>query len=181
MLERRARGGRGFAAPPSRAARTRGSRRHVDSARSRAPDHTFVPDRIFTPDEANAALGAVRPLVEGWSTRSTRSTQRRSERDELGAADRRERRRDSADRARRLHDEAVETAASELAAAIGQLQAELGVLVKDLDSGLVDFPSQRDGEEVLLCWRLGEDEVAFWHGLEDGFAGQASRSESRRT
>jgi hypothetical protein len=68
-------------------------------------------------------------------------------------------------------DEAVETAASELATAIGQVQAE-GVLVKDLDSGLVDFPAKRDGEDILLCWQLGEDEVAFWHGLEDGFAGR---------
>jgi hypothetical protein len=48
----------------------------------------------------------------------------------------------------------------------------LGVLVKDLDRGLVDFPALRGGEEVLLCWHLGEDEVAFWHGLEEGFAGR---------
>ena len=39
-------------------------------------------------------------------------------------------------------------------------------------SGLIDFPALRRGETVLLCWQLGEDEVAFWHGLEDGFAGR---------
>jgi len=44
--------------------------------------------------------------------------------------------------------------------------------VKDLDAGLVDFPAVRGGERVLLCWRVGEDEVAWWHGLEDGFAGR---------
>ena len=49
---------------------------------------------------------------------------------------------------------------------------ERGVIVKDLDTGLVDFPALRDGEEILLCWRLGEDEVAYWHGLEEGFAGR---------
>ena len=49
---------------------------------------------------------------------------------------------------------------------------ELGVLVKDLDLGLVDFPTLRDGEEVLLCWRVGEDEIRYWHGLEEGFAGR---------
>jgi hypothetical protein len=49
---------------------------------------------------------------------------------------------------------------------------EVGALVKDLDAGLVDFPATRDGEEILLCWRLGEDEVAHWHGLEEGFAGR---------
>jgi hypothetical protein len=48
----------------------------------------------------------------------------------------------------------------------------LGVLVKDLDRGLVDFPALREGEEVLLCWEVGEDEVAFWHGIEEGFAGR---------
>jgi len=36
----------------------------------------------------------------------------------------------------------------------------------------VDFPAQRDGEEVLLCWRLGEEEIGFWHGLEEGFSGR---------
>jgi hypothetical protein len=48
----------------------------------------------------------------------------------------------------------------------------LGAQVKDADEGLVDFPALRDGEEVLLCWKLGEDEIGFWHGLEDGFAGR---------
>ena len=47
-----------------------------------------------------------------------------------------------------------------------------GAIVKDLDEGLVDFPAVRDGEEILLCWRLGEEEVAYWHGLEEGFAGR---------
>ena len=49
---------------------------------------------------------------------------------------------------------------------------ERGAIVKDLDAGLLDFPSIRDGVEVLLCWRLGEDEVGWWHGPEDGFAGR---------
>jgi hypothetical protein len=50
--------------------------------------------------------------------------------------------------------------------------AALGVVVKDLDAGLVDFPAERDGRAVFLCWQLGEDEVAFWHGVEEGFAGR---------
>ena len=49
---------------------------------------------------------------------------------------------------------------------------EAGGLVKDLDAGLVDFPARRQGVEVLLCWRLGEDEVGYWHGLEEGFSGR---------
>ena len=49
---------------------------------------------------------------------------------------------------------------------------EAGALVKDLDQGLVDFPAQREGVDVLLCWRLGEDEIGYWHGLEEGFSGR---------
>jgi hypothetical protein len=45
-----------------------------------------------------------------------------------------------------------------------------GVLVKDLETGLVDFPSLRAGREVYLCWRLGEPRVAWWHTVEGGFA-----------
>ena len=48
----------------------------------------------------------------------------------------------------------------------------LGVLVKDLDSGLVDFLALREGEEVYLCWRLGEEGIGWWHEIETGFAGR---------
>jgi hypothetical protein len=47
---------------------------------------------------------------------------------------------------------------------------DLGGDVKDVEVGLVDFPARRLGEEILLCWRLGEKKVAFWHPLEGGFA-----------
>jgi hypothetical protein len=69
-----------------------------------------------------------------------------------------------------LHAE-VARLAEELAGALDDLD-ELGILVKDLDTGLVDFPSELDGEPVLLCWRLGEDEIAWYHGHDDGFAGR---------
>jgi len=49
---------------------------------------------------------------------------------------------------------------------------ELGVVLKDLDLGLLDFPSIREGEEVLLCWQVGEDSVSSWHSLEEGYAGR---------
>ncbi len=50
--------------------------------------------------------------------------------------------------------------------------AELGVELKDLDKGLVDFPSWRGDREVFLCWHLGEETIAFWHDLDSGFAGR---------
>jgi hypothetical protein len=46
------------------------------------------------------------------------------------------------------------------------------VLVKDIDVGLVDFPVRRGDETVLLCWKVGEDRIRFWHGLEEGYAGR---------
>jgi len=49
---------------------------------------------------------------------------------------------------------------------------DLGLQVKDLDSGLVDFPAERYGEKVLLCWRYGESEVSYWHKPNEGFNGR---------
>ena len=47
-----------------------------------------------------------------------------------------------------------------------------GILLRDPETGLVDFPGERDGERVYLCWRLGEDRVGHWHPLDTGFAGR---------
>ena len=47
-----------------------------------------------------------------------------------------------------------------------------GILLRDLGSGLVDFPTEMDGEEAFLCWRLGEPEVAHWHPAGEGFGGR---------
>ncbi len=49
---------------------------------------------------------------------------------------------------------------------------QLGVQIKDLDIGLIDFPTRLHGREVLLCWRLGETGIRYWHGLEEGFRGR---------
>jgi len=48
----------------------------------------------------------------------------------------------------------------------------IGVQVKDLNIGLLDFPCEVDGKIVLLCWKLGEKSIAHWHGTEEGFAGR---------
>jgi hypothetical protein len=59
----------------------------------------------------------------------------------------------------------------ELRDSIAELQ-ELEVVLRDLDRGLLDFPSMRDGREVYLCWLEGEDAIEYWHELETGFAGR---------
>jgi hypothetical protein len=50
--------------------------------------------------------------------------------------------------------------------------AERGILLRDADTGLVDFPAERDGVRVFLCWRLGEERVGFYHGERGGFSGR---------
>ena len=47
-----------------------------------------------------------------------------------------------------------------------------GIPVRDVDSGLIDFPGERDGKKVWLCWRMGEPEVGFWHETNTGFTGR---------
>jgi hypothetical protein len=69
-------------------------------------------------------------------------------------------------------------AAEQLARMIDQIQ-QTGCLVKDLETGLVDFPSLRGGQEVYLCWKLGEARIGYWHGIEEGFAGRKPLDDSR--
>ena len=109
-------------------------------------------DRYFTPAEANELLPTVRPLIE----------QMVAHRRALAVA---------TVRHARIATKIAGNGGGVRPHEVDELQ-ELGLLVKDLDEGLVDFPALRGGEEVLLCWHLGEDEVAFWHTLEDGFAGR---------
>ena len=58
--------------------------------------------------------------------------------------------------------------------ALVHLIQDTGVLIKDINIGLLDFPALRDGREVYLCWQYGEGEIAFWHEVEGGFAGRQS-------
>ena len=126
--------------------------------------------RYFTIEEANALLGAVRPLVEQMVEHRRRLGEALARRDELaelvgsngGGFN---------PRFPAEIDTAVESEAREIKRCVEELTG-LGVQVKDLDTGLVDFPSLREDEEVLLCWQLGEEEIGWWHTLDGGFAGR---------
>jgi hypothetical protein len=124
----------------------------------------------FTPATANEALDEIRPLVEEL-VRHRREQQRiGAEREELarkiagngGGID-----------AQQLADLEATSEKERIGVArcVNAIH-ERGAIVKSPDDGLVDFPAQREGEEILLCWRLGEAEVAYWHSLEEGFAGR---------
>jgi hypothetical protein len=67
----------------------------------------------------------------------------------------------------REYADAVELLKSE----VERLSAE-GVILRDVESGLVDFPAEREGRVVYLCWRLGEERVGYWHDIETGFPGR---------
>ena len=54
---------------------------------------------------------------------------------------------------------------------LGSIQG-LGIVVRDIDRGLIDFPAIRDQREVYLCWELDEERIAFWHDLESGYGGR---------
>jgi hypothetical protein len=126
--------------------------------------------RLFTPEEANQALAEVRPLAE-------RMVQARRS---LAAAARRQRElvMRIAGNGGDLSPGEVRDAAADIereVAVVGECVAALeaaGVQVKDMDEGLVDFPARHTGRDVLLCWKVGEPAVAYWHGLEEGFAGR---------
>lgn len=64
-----------------------------------------------------------------------------------------------------------ESSAHGLKATLDKIQ-EYGCVVKDLDVGLIDFPTMFRGEEVYLCWKLGESGIQFWHGVQEGFRGR---------
>ena len=126
--------------------------------------------RHFTVEEANAALIEVRPLVEQMVERRRAHVEALEHQEELeghirgngGGIPPAELAEAAAE---------VERLERELARSVDEL-VNLGVQVKDLDEGLVDFPARRRGRTVLLCWKLGEDDIGYWHTVEDGFAGR---------
>jgi hypothetical protein len=129
-----------------------------------------VPKRLFTPREANSALAQVRPAAERLVALRARMRELAETQSEnilaiggngvgYAATD------------LKAAQGGLEELADQAAAAVRELVA-LGVVVKDLDLGLLDFPAVRDGEEVELCWRVGEDAVEFWHPLEAGYRGR---------
>lgn len=120
------------------------------------------PERLFTIDEANALLPRLRPLLERLQEVQGRLSDRALlERLRTAAAG------NGGGVAAR---EAMSTGDE-----FGRITAEieqLGVVVRDPATGLVDFPAQRDGRAVFLCWRVGEDSVGHWHDRDSGFMGR---------
>ena len=137
---------------------------------SSLPCSGAVRDRLFTPDEANSALPEVREAAERLVALRARMRELDREQRELVTAIGGNGGGYAGNDLNAAQDEL--RALSEAASACVDRLLDLGVIVKDSDIGLIDFPAEREGETVLLCWRVGEESVAFWHGLTAGFAGR---------
>jgi hypothetical protein len=124
------------------------------------PDH--VHPRHFTVEQANEALETVKPVLQRLRDARDLLTD-----EEAHAA---------------LTDSAPTNGGGESGTQVGEAFLEVrrlllalqeaGLVVRDIERGLIDFPAILDGREVYLCWELGEDEVAFWHDLEGGYGGR---------
>jgi hypothetical protein len=129
-----------------------------------------MPPRYFTLEQANRAVEDLRPVVEEMVTHHGRflaAQERRGELSEQAGANGG----DLTPTDFAEVEQELEAEAAVIGRCVEQIQSA-GALVKDLERGLLDFPALRDGEEILLCWHLGEDEIAYFHGTDEGFAGR---------
>lgn len=142
---------------------------------------------FYTIDRANQRLVEVRPILENLRARRSELI---SLRDRLRAASQAE-----VPRGRTLVEEALSDAGrasgaesprvltARMQAVIDQMQAAVtrldqwGITLRDIETGLIDFPALVSGRQVWLCWRLGEAEVAWWHELTAGVAGRRPLAE----
>jgi hypothetical protein len=119
--------------------------------------------RYFTIEEANAALVTLRPIVATMLAARERIV---AAQPELWPVLEKAAQNGGSEKASTVlvDFEAVRRSAKAIEA--------MGIELKDINTGLVDFLAERDGRDVYLCWRYNEPKVAFWHDLEAGFAGR---------
>lgn len=132
--------------------------------------HVYQPSKLFTPEEANAMLPLVRAIVGDLVEISGAALERRERLQQLLDG-------------RELSD--ADPYAEELAQVERELEQdmerirgfakeleELGIELKDPVTGLIDFPWEKDGRTVYLCWKYNEPQVGHWHEINDGFPGR---------
>ncbi|MCS7003124.1 MAG: DUF2203 domain-containing protein [Dehalococcoidia bacterium] len=128
-----------------------------------------MPPRYFTVEQANRLLPELSPLLESLRSMKRELVALQAEMDRY----RQKARGNGHNYAAEIADVAgahdrVHTEANDVIARI----TALGIELKDVELGLVDFPSIRHGRRVYLCWKLGEPRVAYWHDPESGYAGR---------
>lgn len=123
--------------------------------------------RLFTHAEATALLPLLRPRLQHLAAMKRRLD---SVREEFNALRQQARVNGHAKRAQELERD-LQTLVHDLNAELAAIHA-LGIAVKDLAIGLVDFPSEREGRVVYLCWRMDEPTIIAWHELDGGYMGR---------
>ncbi len=122
----------------------------------------MIHERHFTLEQANALLPRVEPMLLELREARARLTDAEAHEALAGAAPG-----NGGGGPGRVVGEGF----LELRRLLGAIQG-LGIVVRDIERGLIDFPAIREDREVYLCWHLGEDEIAYWHDLETGFGGR---------
>ncbi|MEP6618534.1 MAG: DUF2203 domain-containing protein [bacterium] len=123
--------------------------------------------QLFTVEQADRTLPLVRRIVEDI-VRAHRAWEEALAELDLTVSGTHP---DLADPRSVLLEKKIQAMARELDGFQAEVEA-IGIQLKDRRTGLVDFPSELDGRPVLLCWRLGESSVQFWHDADSGFAGR---------
>lgn len=121
--------------------------------------------RTFSLDEATALLPRLTELLTEMQERKQAIDTSRAELNEMSSVSRGNGRLQEVQRKQRSAQEA----AKQINALLRDLQ-QLGCELKGLDEGLIDFPAEREGRTVYLCWKLGEERIQYWHELDTGFA-----------
>jgi hypothetical protein len=120
--------------------------------------------KLFTVEEANNVLPEIKPLMADLLEKRARIMVQRQGLGNL------------------LDDLLVDVGGPELNELVQEFEAiehlihaiqDYGCVVKDINVGLLDFPAEMDGRQVFLCWRFGEEEVAHYHGVHEGFNGRS--------
>ena len=127
-------------------------------------------EKLFTRAEAESLLPTLRPILEELQALRQQALQRDAELQQLhwkARGNGHDGLDDALTAAQRRREEVV----AGIGERVDRIRA-LGVQVKDLDVGLVDFPCRRGGRVVLLCWKLGEPGIDWWHDVDTGFPGR---------
>lgn len=137
------------------------------SGQSPAPSRSN--DRTFTAEQANSALPLVKRIVTDVVDTFERLKKLRERHDELIE----QRKPSAADET----EHQVSLSVDRLNELLLELD-QVGAQVKDFETGLVDFPGRRNDQDVLLCWKLGEEKLTHWHDQDGGFAGRRPLDEA---
>ncbi|MBL8880619.1 MAG: DUF2203 domain-containing protein [Phycisphaerales bacterium] len=136
----------------------------MDREQSAASAVLNAPGRVFSVVEANRAIVLIRKITQEIVSQYREFQELRREFEELSLS--------------LVSRERIETVRAAIERRLNSLNrlrdelADIGVVLKDYETGLIDFPAMHQGRRIYLCWRHGEGQIAFWHDTDSGFAGR---------